>query len=81
MPACSLELDKVGQPYPRTCALCGLGPCQRKPGHTQYVDANTLAIRIASNVHSLATDRQRRDELTVLLAAFAAEVRRSVIEP
>jgi hypothetical protein len=27
-PKCNLRLRKLGHPYPRTCAECGLGPCK-----------------------------------------------------
>jgi hypothetical protein len=27
------ELRAAGKPYPRTCDLCGLGPCQRQEGY------------------------------------------------
>jgi hypothetical protein len=29
MAECSYELRDAGKPYPRTCALCGLGKCQK----------------------------------------------------
>lgn len=29
--ACSQDLLLAGKPYPRTCARCGLGPCNQKP--------------------------------------------------
>lgn len=25
---CAIELNRQGRPYPRTCGLCGLGPCK-----------------------------------------------------
>lgn len=28
MKRCSQELQAEGRPYPRTCAVCGLGPCK-----------------------------------------------------
>ncbi len=28
----SCDLRDAGKPYPRTCAVCGLGPCQRPLG-------------------------------------------------
>jgi hypothetical protein len=27
---CQEELRLAGEPYPRTCAECGLGPCREK---------------------------------------------------
>lgn len=77
---CSQELAKAKQAYPRTCALCGLGPCQQEPP-VRFKDAAGLAVQIAANVWPHIQDRQRRDELTVLLVAFAAEIKRSGIEP
>lgn len=77
---CSQELAKGKQPYPRTCALCGLGPCPMEPAPKE-IDAAHLAIQIAATVLPAAADRQRRDELTALLVAFAAEIKRSAIEP
>lgn len=28
MPECMKELQAAGKPYPRTCAVCSLGPCR-----------------------------------------------------
>lgn len=31
MSQCQQDLRNAGKPYPRTCLLCGLGPCQKYP--------------------------------------------------
>ena len=31
MSECQQDLRKAGKPYPRTCAVCGLGQCQKYP--------------------------------------------------
>jgi hypothetical protein len=48
---------------------------------TSYEDVADLAAQIAEKVFPHNFDRQRRDELTALLQAFAAEIKRSAIEP
>lgn len=81
---CSHELRTAGKAYPRTCSICGLGPCSKERAPlepAQPRDAAGWAIEIAATVFPHNLDRQRRDELTVLLASFAAEIRRSAIEP
>jgi hypothetical protein len=40
-----------------------------------------VAALIAAAVFPLTHDAERRDSLAALLAAFAAEIRRSAIEP
>lgn len=87
MSDCSERLRRAGFPYPRTCARCGLGPCAvpaaaeiDAPGPA-YRDATDLAAQIAAKVFVHVVDRPRRDELAALLAAFAAEIKRSAIEP
>lgn len=32
--ACNQDLQRANQPYPRTCADCGLGPCKKYPRTT-----------------------------------------------
>lgn len=83
MTECSHELRDAGRVYPRTCALCGLGPCQRErtPPPVRYANAGDLAAHIAEKVYPHIQDRQRRDEIAELLTLFAAEIRRSTIEP
>lgn len=80
---CSHELREAGMSYPRTCAVCGLGPCQqeRDPPPVRYANAGDLAAHIAEKMFPHIQDRQRRDGLTELLTLFAAEIRRSAIEP
>jgi alkanesulfonate monooxygenase SsuD/methylene tetrahydromethanopterin reductase-like flavin-dependent oxidoreductase (luciferase family) len=46
-----------------------------------YRDAADLAAQIAAKVFPHVADRPRRDELAALLQAFAAEIKRSAIEP
>jgi hypothetical protein len=46
-----------------------------------HAGAADLAIQIAAALLPHAADRQRRDELVTLLAAFAAEIKRSATEP
>ena len=67
--------------YPRTCQICGLGPCQKEPGLVRYTDAASLAGQIADKVYPHHFDQRRRDELAALLTAFADEIKRSAIEP
>lgn len=81
MSACSNELRMLGKPYPRICALCCLGPCQKGQAATRYTDVADLAAQVAAKVLPHAFDRERRDALAALLAAFAAEIKRSAIEP
>ena len=81
MSECSHELAKLRKAYPRTCALCGLGPCQREPAPVHYTDAADLAVQIAETVFPHNLDRLRRDGLATLLTDFAAEIKRSAIEP
>lgn len=81
MTTCSHELRDAGQAYPRTCAVCGLGPCRNGPPPPRYKDADDLAEQIASKIFSHNIDRARRDELATLLHVFAAEIKRSAVEP
>lgn len=41
-PQCIEQLKSQGKPYPRTCSICGLGPCQKR-----FV---TDAVNIPSNI-------------------------------
>lgn len=41
MPRCQQEMRAEGVAYPRTCPLCGLGPCQR--GLTTSAEPLTLS--------------------------------------
>jgi hypothetical protein len=78
MSGCNKERRRLGLECPRTCALCGLGPCRTNPEPARQ-DAAALAVVIAAAI--LPNDRARRDELMTLLAAFAAEIKRSATEP
>lgn len=46
MPDCALSLAAKKLPSPRTCAICGLGPCVRAFGKTQppVDDAKVMQI-------------------------------------
>jgi alkanesulfonate monooxygenase SsuD/methylene tetrahydromethanopterin reductase-like flavin-dependent oxidoreductase (luciferase family) len=81
MSACSNELRMLGAAYPRTCARCGFGPCRKEYTATRNNEVADLAAKIASNVFPHHLDQQHRDSLAALLAAFAAEIKRSAIEP
>jgi hypothetical protein len=80
---CSIELRLAGKAHPRTCALCGLGPCtkQKLTPRVAFTGADDLAEQVADKVFYHNLDRGRRDELAALLKAFAAEIKRSAIEP
>lgn len=80
MSQCSHELRRLGQPYPRTCQMCGLGPCKREPATVRYTGTLDLAAQIADVVFPHSLDRLRRDQLTVLLGTFAEEIERNAIE-
>jgi hypothetical protein len=83
MSQCSHELIEAGEPHPRTCVLCGLGPCakERTPPPVRYADASDLAEAIASAIYPYSQDRDRHEKVAYLLTLFAAEIRRSAIEP
>jgi hypothetical protein len=81
MSCCAKDLARAGLPRPRTCGVCGLGPCRDDPPSTRPATADDLAARIAATVFPHVQDQQRRDSLADLLFAFAAEIRRSAIEP
>lgn len=56
MNRCNKDLMTEGEPYPRTCALCGLGPCKNaKPGPSrQELDAIKAAeTAIQATLHAL----------------------------
>ncbi len=83
MSFCALDLAKLGYARPRFCEICGLGPCriEAAPSPARPVTADDVAALIAAAVFPLTHDAERRDSLAALLAAFAAEIRRSAIEP
>lgn len=66
-------------------------PCQRRYAFSECVDvaeaaaprsqAETLAAEVAHGIFYHSSDRDKRDALTLALVAFAAEIRRSAIEP
>lgn len=82
MSQCSNELRDAGEPYRRTCVLCGLGPCakERTPPAVQHADAADLAAQIAAVMYPYPQDRERLEKVTYLLTLFAAEIRRSAVE-
>lgn len=48
---CSLDLQKQGKAYPRTCVVCGLGPC-RKQNLTVVVDPLPSVLQLAQSSSS-----------------------------
>lgn len=57
---CSNKLRLLGVVYPRTCALCGLGPCRQTPepeqhkssSHQRAVEALTAIRAITSQTYT-----------------------------
>lgn len=46
MSTCNKTLRDLGQPYPRTCAKCGLGPCIGEPGLVTELPASMSALDV-----------------------------------
>jgi hypothetical protein len=46
MSSCNKALLDLGQPYPRTCAKCGLGPCVGRPGLVTELPAGISALDV-----------------------------------
>lgn len=78
---CSQERMLKGLAYPRTCMMCGFGPCQRGLSPQRPYDMNDMALKLANKIFPHYFDQTVRDELATLLREFAAEIRRSAIEP
>lgn len=78
MSGCSEELARQGKAYPRTCAVCGLGPCREAPPSPHIPGDATIEEEIANVVFPHVSDRQRRHDLAELLTVFAGRIRQSV---
>lgn len=53
--ACNKDLQALDQPYPRTCADCGLGPCKKYPSFPlkRATSKDLAAIILALNYGEL----------------------------
>lgn len=62
---CTYELRKTGKVYPRTCEVCGLGPCQffdRLTGSTDFETAQQIRLKV-SELNGLSKEAARRELL------------------
>lgn len=50
---CQQELRAAGQPYPRTCQDCGLGPCKRQGAATTVVPLKVAEAPAKSDLLAL----------------------------
>lgn len=65
MAECQQVLMNEGKPYPRTCALCGLGPCQKGFGKGgAIIGAQSVADALAREAaKALRDDNIERSKL------------------
>ena len=78
MSDCQQELRAAGKPYPRTCQLCGLGPCKERPiakspSELDRLRAEAARLQEASGRVRALVKEQAEDEGLWFEAQTAAE--------
>jgi hypothetical protein len=72
MTECQQELRAAGRPYPRTCPICGLGPCQRRPKpQVPQPDDVLMRLKLFTEGSGLRPDANPLVSMTLLHAAVA----------
>lgn len=83
MAECNEHLQAAGRPYPRTCALCGLGRCKMLAGPAQPADQRPFTeeemIKLATTVGATAFMWCAMGDKTV--GELRAEMRRKFLKP
>lgn len=67
MNTCQQELMRQGKPYPRTCAVCFLGPCT--DNSVNSIPDNELLARAVRNARS--NRRKKVARWTIIMDQFA----------
>lgn len=76
MSECQQDLREAGRACPRTCAVCGLGPCQRRPLPTSTAPDDVL-VRLKVVISAFEGDAHTRAVIEIdMLRSAAAEIER-----